>query len=127
MGKKLIIKGADFSANAIDEHNYIQFLSATPDSLLTRGVYNAIIPVGKKVGFADAQMWSKYKMAVSLSGNFPSSSTRWDTQYSGQAYITNNVTILTQAVQIMIAPADGTRMTETQLAEINNNAFFVDD
>lgn len=126
MGKKLIIKGADFSANAIDGHNYIQFLSVTPGSSLTRGVYNAIIPVGKKVGFADAQMWSKYKMALSLDGYFPGSST-WDTQYSGQAYITNNVTILTQAVQIMIAPADGSSMTGTQLAEINNNAFFVDD
>lgn len=126
MGKKLIIKGADFSANAIDGHNYIQFLSATAGSMLTRGVYTAIIPVGKKVGFADAQMWSKYKMAISLSGYFPASS-NWDTQYSGQAYITNNVTILTQAVQIMIAPADGSSMTETQLAEINNNAFFIDD
>lgn len=127
MGKKLIIKGADFSANAIDGHNYIQFLSATAGSMLTRGVYNAIITVGKKVGFADVQMWSKYKMAISINGTFPSSVTTWDTQYSGQAYITNNVTILTQAVQIMIAPADGTSMTETQLAEINNNAFFVDD
>lgn len=126
MGKKLIIKGADFSANAIDFHNYIQFYIAETGSSLKRGVYNATIPVGKKVGFTDAQMWSKYKMAISLSGYFPGAST-WDTQYSGEAYIYSDVTILTQAVQIMIAPADGSSMTEAQLAEINNNAFFVDD
>lgn len=125
MGKKLIIKNVNFSANAIDGHNYVHFILG--GNTVLRGLYTAILPVGKKVGFADVQMWAKYKMAISLNGIVPSDNPTWDTQYSGESYIYNNVTILTQAVQIMIAPADGTSMTETQLAEINNNAFFVDD
>lgn len=125
MGKKLIIKGADFSANAIDGHNYIKFHIG--GSALNRALYNATIPVGKKVGFANAQMWSKYKMAISIGGRYPNEHYIWDTEYSGEAYILTNVTILTQASQIFVAPIDGSSLTESQLAELNNNTFFVDD
>lgn len=135
MGKVLIIKGADFSVNAIGQidpptpptpgsHNYIQFKLLTGNTVAA--CYNGTIEVGKKVGFAKSSMWTKYKMAISLSGYFPGKST-WDTQYSGNPYIQNNVTILTQAVQIMIVATDGLSMTEEKLAELNNNIFYIDD
>lgn len=127
MGKKLIIKDADFSVNAIDGHNYVQQFFLDGKNLI-RAFYTVNLPVGKKVGFAEAQMWSKYKMAISINGALPQNSNpTWDTQYSGGNWVYNNVTILKKAVQIMIAPADSSDMTEAQLAEINNNAFFVDD
>lgn len=137
MGKVLIIKGADFSVNAIGQidlptpptpsgpHNYIQFKLVTNSTGKTAGCYNGTIEVGKKVGFAESSMWTKYKMAISLSGYFPNEST-WDTQYSGLPYINNNVTILTQAVQIMIVATDGSSMSEEKLAELNNNIFYID-
>lgn len=129
MGKVLIIKGADFSNNAINSrsHNYIQFeLTSNSSGINITGCYNGTIEVGKKVGFAKSFMWTKYKMAISLSGYFPNKST-WDLQYSGTVYIRKNVTILTQAVQIMITSADGSNMTKDKLAEINNNIFYIDD
>ena len=72
-------------------------------------------------------MWTKYKMAICIKGSYPLGKPEWDTQYNGQPYITNNVTILTQAFQIMIAPIDGSSITDEQIAELNNNTFYVDD
>ena len=133
MGKVLIIKGADFSVNAVGQivpptsgHNYIQFTSILASSRSVRACYNGTIEVGKEVGFTKSSMWTKYKMAVAISGEFPNAEVQWDTQYNGQSYITNNVTILTEATQIMVAPIDGSNLTDEQLTEINNNAFYID-
>lgn len=133
MGKVLIIKGADFSVNAVgqivpptSDHNYIQFTSVLAPSGTVRACYNGTIEVGRKVGFARSSMWTKYKMAVAISGEYPYENVQWDTQYNGQAYMTNNVTILTKATQIMIAPADSTSITDEQIAELNSDAFYVD-
>ena len=139
MGKVLVIKNADFSDNAIMQidlptpptpivHNYIQLDIDGLDASTYRAVYNNVITVGKKVGFADPSMWTKYKMAIGLGPElWPRGTPTWDTQYGGQSYITNNVTILTRAVQIMIAPIDGSGLTIEQLAEINDNAFYIDN
>lgn len=131
MGKKLIVQGVDFSANAIIDttHNFITFSKVGgSDGAAVRGSYIATIGVGKKIGFADEDMWERFKMAIAISGGpYPDAMVTWDTQYSGGSYFSENVTVLTQGTQIIIAPIDGTDLSDADLADINADAFFVDD
>lgn len=131
MGKKLIIQEANFSANAIVDpvHNFITFAKAGGSyGAAVRGSYIATIGVGKKIGFADEDMWDRFKVAIVIGGGpYPNRTATWDTQYSGSSYFSENVTILTQGTQIIIAPIDGTDLSDEDLVDINANAFFIDD
>lgn len=133
MGKKIIIQGADFSLNAIDsepEHNFITFtkVGGQGTSGAARGSYLNIIAVGKKIGFVDTDMWNRFKIAIGLSGGpYPGAQVVWDTQYSGSSYFSKNITVLTQGMQIIIAPLDSSDLSDADLAEINSDAFFIDD
>lgn len=133
MGKKIIIQGADFSSNAIDSepvHNFITFTKVggeRPDAAI-RGSYINTIDVGKKIGFVDSDMWNRFKIAIAISGNpYPSGDVVWDTQYSSASYFSENVTVLTQGIQILISPLDGSYLSDADLEEINSDAFFIDD
>lgn len=112
-----------------NQHSYITtFKRVTAVSTVNyRAIYNQNIPAGKKLGFLNSGLWDNYKIAVSTNGTFPSNNPTWDTSYTGQAYIQQNITLTSQIVQIMIAPVDGSSITDSQTAELNNNVFYVDD
>lgn len=124
----------DINGNASDVtsykyviHTFVEFVrKRLTSSQAYRAVYNATIPVGCSVGFANPAMYELFKYAISISGTWPETTNTWDTSYTGEPYIDENVEITTQAVQIMVALVDGSSMTEEQLAILNNDTFFVD-
>lgn len=110
------------------QHSYITtFEKKAAGSGLYRAVYTQNIPTGKKLGFVNSEFWNSCKMAVSLTGTFPTTPTQWDTSYSGESYIQQNITLTSQIVQILIAPVDGSSITDSQIAELNSNIFYIDD
>ena len=143
MGKTLIIKGADFSANRIRKitTHPIEVIKSTDANVLgndylvgigmTQGVgddgfniyrglsaNNMPIPVGAHLIMKDASLWNTYKIAISTSGPIGEGAPgegSWDSSYSGSPYFREDVVIANEAVYLFIGrhPIDGSYVSIT--------------
>lgn len=131
MGKVMIVKGADFSDNAVGKLPVsVGVFEATNENVASseylsqtlgytygfagsdgngRGIsYLGVpIPVGKKLYFKDQSLWTKYKMALAKeTGNSIQGST-WDTSYNGSNYIQSDVVIANEVKMILVVHLNG--------------------
>lgn len=131
MGKVMIVKGADFSDNAIGKLPIlVGVFEATDENVASseylsqtlgytagfagsdgkgRGVsYLGVpIPVGKKLYFKDQSLWTKYKMALAKATGAGIQNSTWDTSYTGANYIQSDVVIVNEVKLIMVLHMDG--------------------
>lgn len=131
MGKVMIVKGADFSGNAIGKLPVsVGVFEATDENVASseylsqtlgytagfagsdnkgRGIsYLGIpIPVGKRLYFKDQSLWTKYKMSLAKETGVNISASTWDTSYTGTNYIQSNVVIANEVKVIMVLHMDG--------------------
>jgi hypothetical protein len=149
MGKVMIVKGADFSDNAVGKLPVsVGVFEATDENVASseylsqtlgytegfagsdnkgRGIsYLGVpIPVGKRLYFKDQSLWTKYKMALAkeTSARGIQSST-WDTAYTGTSYIQSDVVIVNEVKVIMVLHMDGSNVdywTEDETEEVTAN------
>lgn len=148
MGKVMIVKGADFSDNAIGKLPVsVGVFEATDENVASseylsqtlgitsgfagsdgkgRGVsYLGVpIPVGKRLYFKDQSLWTKYKMALAIQTTNVIQSSTWDTSYTGNAYITSDTTITTEVKLIMVLHMSGNSVdywTSDETDEVSAN------
>lgn len=131
MGKVMIVKGADFSDNAVGKLPVqVGVFEATDENVASseylsqtlgytqgfagsdnkgRGVsYLGIpIPVGKKLYFKDQSLWTKYKMALAKATGAQINNSTWDTAYTGTNYVKSDVVIINEVKVIMVLHMDG--------------------
>lgn len=151
MGKVMIVKGADFSDNAVGKLPVsVGVFEATDENVASseylsqtigytagfagsdnkgRGIsYLGVpIPVGKRLYFKDQSLWTKYKMALAKETGIDIGRNTWDTAYTGTNYIQSDVVIVNEVKVIMVLHMDGSSVdywTDDETEEVTANLYW---